>query len=66
MAGIRPRLSSWRLNGNSNEAGTDMGYGAGWRTSLSQTVEPRTIDGIQYYAYTDEDGTIHYFPYDSV
>ncbi|MBW8383841.1 MAG: DNRLRE domain-containing protein, partial [Youngiibacter sp.] len=50
---------------NSNEAGTDMGYGAGWRTSLSQTVVPRTIDGIQYYAYTDEDGTIHYFLYDS-
>lgn len=50
---------------NSNEAGTDMGYGAGWRTSLSQTVVPRTIDGIQYYAYTDEDGTKHYFLYDS-
>ena len=50
----------------SNEKGTDIGYGKGWRLNLSQTVQLKTIDETQYYAYTDEDGTVHYFLYDVV
>ncbi|QGU96846.1 DNRLRE domain-containing protein [Clostridium bovifaecis] len=50
---------------NSNEKASSMGYGNGWRLNLSQRIEPKIIDGIQYYIYTDEDGTKHYLKYDS-
>ena len=36
-------------------------YGKGWRTNYDQRVDPVTIAGMNYYRYTDEDGTIHYF-----
>jgi RHS repeat-associated protein len=46
---------------NSNEKDINIGYGNGWRLSLSQTIKPETIGTITYYAYIDEDGTKHYF-----
>lgn len=48
---------------NSNDRDKDIGYGNGWRLNYSQKVE--YDDSIGYYLYTDEDGTIHYFKYDS-
>ncbi len=38
-----------------------MLYGKGWRTNYDQRVSYVTIAGVNYYQYTDEDGTIHYF-----
>ena len=52
---------------NSNDKDTSVGYGLGWRLNVSQRVEDiGIIEGAQWYAYTDEDGTKHYFYYDSV
>ncbi|SHI03413.1 DNRLRE domain-containing protein [Clostridium grantii] len=50
---------------NSNEKSTDIKYGFGWRTNLSQRIENQTIGGTNYYVYTDEDGTKHYLKLDS-
>lgn len=50
---------------NSNEKSENIGYGNGWRLNLSQKVFKVLIDGIDWYEYTDEDGTKHYFSYDS-
>ncbi|MCT8978879.1 DUF6531 domain-containing protein, partial [Clostridium sp. CX1] len=50
---------------NSNEKDIVSGYGNGWRLNLSQRVTESKIGDIQYYIYTDEDGTKHYFYYDS-
>lgn len=44
---------------------TTSNYGYGWRLNLSQKVESLSIGTSQYYVYTDEDGTKHYFLYDS-
>lgn len=49
---------------NSTEKGTDIGYGPGWRVNYYQKIEPMKIEGKQWYAYTDGDGTKHYFKYD--
>jgi RHS repeat-associated protein len=46
---------------NSNDRTSNIGYGTGWRLNISQRVELQTISGVQYYKYTDEDGTKHYF-----
>lgn len=47
---------------NSNERNlSSIGFGCGWRLNLTQRVVPEVIDGTQYYAYIDEDGTRHYF-----
>ena len=46
---------------NSNEKNVDAKYGLGWRLNLNQRVIPETIGIDKYYAYTDEDGTKHYF-----
>jgi len=46
---------------NVDESGKDIGYGPGWRLNLSQTIISETIGTKQYYTYTDEDGTKHYF-----
>lgn len=46
---------------NFDESGKDIGYGPGWRLNLSQTIISETIGTKQYYTYTDEDGTKHYF-----
>ncbi len=40
-------------------------YGSGWRLNINQRIIPVTIQGTQYYKYVDEDGTQHYFSYDS-
>ncbi|MCT8977624.1 DNRLRE domain-containing protein, partial [Clostridium sp. CX1] len=50
---------------NSNDRSITSNYGYGWRLNLSQRVEPKTIGGNQWYVYTDEDGTKHYFYYES-
>ena len=50
---------------NSNDRNSSFGYGNGWRLNLSQRVTKELIGGINYYCYTDEDGTKHYFYYDS-
>ncbi|HJV17610.1 MAG TPA: DNRLRE domain-containing protein, partial [Bacillales bacterium] len=48
---------------NSTERLIDNKHGPGWRLNLSQRVDlDSTLD--QYY-YTDEDGTKHYFDFDS-
>jgi RHS repeat-associated protein len=48
---------------NSTDQLVDNKYGPGWRLNLSQRVDfDSTL--AQYY-YTDEDGTKHYFDYDS-
>lgn len=44
-----------------NDNDTSMLYGKGWRTNFDQRVEYVTIAETNYYAYTDEDGTVHYF-----
>lgn len=44
--------------------GYDWGFGLGWRLSLQQTVEEKTINNVKYFVYTDEDGTVHYFKVD--
>ncbi|SHH28624.1 DNRLRE domain-containing protein [Clostridium grantii] len=45
---------------NSNDRDTDIKYGLGWRLNLSQTIKWEMIEGVEYYVYTDEDGTKHY------
>lgn len=47
---------------NTNNKGTNLGYGKGYRLNLTQTIEQQTIDETEYLRYTDEDGTSHYFP----
>lgn len=50
---------------NSNDKGSNINFGKGWRLNLSQTVTSTTfyINGsnVLYYKYIDEDGTVHYF-----
>jgi RHS repeat-associated protein len=48
---------------NSIEKDLDLGYGKGWRLNLSQTVTK--VQGSSYYQYIDDDGTAHFFYYDS-
>ncbi len=48
-------------NTNDVVLGNNIGYGLGYRLNLGQTIQEQTIDNIKYLAYTDEDGTIHYF-----
>lgn len=50
---------------NSNEKNSSIGYGVGWRLNFNQRVIPQNFSGIQYYVYTDGDGTKHYFKKDS-
>lgn len=52
---------------NSNDKDDiNLKYGLGWRLNVSQRVESAgIIDGAQWYIYTDEDGTKHYFYYNS-
>jgi RHS repeat-associated protein len=51
---------------NLNDRATDVGFGMGWRLNYSQTVGSVTIGNVFYYTWIDEDGTKHYFAYDSV
>ncbi|ERK31240.1 DNRLRE domain-containing protein [Clostridium intestinale] len=46
---------------NSNDRGTDIGFGPGWRLNLSQEIIHRQIGSKWYYQYIDEDGTSRYF-----
>lgn len=46
---------------NSNDRGTDIGFGPGWRLNLSQKVKRMQIGSKWYYQYIDEDGTRRYF-----
>lgn len=45
---------------NSNDKDTDIYYGKGWRLNLSQNLKYQNIGGVEYYIYTDGDGTKHY------
>jgi YD repeat-containing protein len=48
------------------DGGSTVGnYGLGWRLNLSQKIDGLTVEGVQWYAYTDEDGSRIYFSYDS-
>lgn len=50
---------------NSNDLSATIGsrpwMGRGWNLNIYQRVDKVTIQGTIYYAYTDEDGTKHYF-----
>ncbi|MDP4146929.1 MAG: DNRLRE domain-containing protein [Bacillota bacterium] len=46
-----------------NNQKSDIGYGYGWRLNLSQKIDYNTT--LSKFSYTDEDGTIHYFTFDS-
>ncbi len=46
---------------NTNDKETNIGYGNGFRLNLNQTIEAKTISGINYLLYIDEDATRHYF-----
>jgi RHS repeat-associated protein len=46
---------------NSNDVLVDRGYGIGWRSNYDQTIIESTIGGVAFAAWTDEDGTVHYF-----
>ncbi|MBQ6273895.1 MAG: DNRLRE domain-containing protein [Oscillospiraceae bacterium] len=48
---------------NQNDCTTDIGYGKGWRSSYSQSIEQVSISGTTYYKWTDGDGTRIYFKY---
>ncbi|WP_162920305.1 DNRLRE domain-containing protein [Clostridium fermenticellae] len=50
---------------NSNDRNSSRGYGLGWRLNLNQKVDFVTIGEGEFYVYTDEDGTKHYFYYDA-
>ncbi|KUP08306.1 hypothetical protein Q75_02940 [Bacillus coahuilensis p1.1.43] len=45
---------------NSNDKDSNIGFGYGWRLNVSQTIKKETIDGKEYFIYTDGDGTKHY------
>ncbi len=49
---------------NMNDKDIDIGYGKGFRLNLSQSIEFKTIDNVEYAKYIDEDGTAHYFNQD--
>ena len=42
-------------------AGNPVGCGMGWRTSMHQYVNRRTLGGNNYYVWTDGSATEHYF-----
>ncbi len=50
---------------NTNDMGTDIGYGYGWRLNYAQEINEVQItdgDGTQtFYEYVDGDGTRHYY-----
>ncbi|WP_160680471.1 DNRLRE domain-containing protein [Clostridium sp. C8-1-8] len=51
---------------NSNNKDQNIGYGLGWRLNYGQKVSYyQKIENVDYYRYEDEDGTVHYFKYDS-
>lgn len=70
---VRPTVStggnrmplSLSLVYNTNDAGTDLGYGYGFRLNYHQTMGKVKIGDTEYYRHTDGDGTIHYFYYDT-
>ncbi|HBZ41644.1 MAG TPA: hypothetical protein DEO50_07075, partial [Erysipelotrichaceae bacterium] len=51
---------------NLNDRATNIGYGNGWRLNYTQQAGTETIGTTTYYYWIDEDGTKHYFAYDSV
>jgi RHS repeat-associated core domain len=63
LSGNRMPISIKHVYNTNND---DIGYGYGWRLNYDQTLIKTTLDGAPsntiYYAYTDGDGTIHYFP----
>ena len=65
MSGNRLPVNINHVYNSSEDPNSDTSkvFGKGWRLNLSQSVSTAPIsfaDG-QYYKYTDEDGTCHYF-----
>jgi len=50
---------------NLNDRATNIGYGNGWRLNYTQQAGTQVIGSTTYYYWIDEDGTKHYFAYDS-
>ncbi|WP_152967808.1 DNRLRE domain-containing protein, partial [Oxobacter pfennigii] len=50
---------------NSNDKDTNIGYGPGWRLNLTQSIKWETISGANYFTHIDEDGTKHFYKYNS-
>ena len=46
---------------NTNDRKKNLGCGYGFRLNYHQTLEKVKIGTIDYYKYTDGDGTVHYF-----
>ena len=46
---------------NQNDTTVNIGYGLGWRSSYSQIVEYSPVGTVEYYRWTDGDGTRIYF-----
>lgn len=43
-------------------ASNPVGCGMGWRTSMHQSINKRTLASTNYYVWTDGSATEHYFP----
>jgi hypothetical protein len=51
---------------NLNDRALPSVYGSGWRLNYAQQAGAQVIGTTTYYFWIDEDGTKHYFAYDSV
>jgi len=52
---------------NTNDTGTNLGYGNGWKLNTAQSIKWASLEnanGVQYAMYKDSDGTEHYFTCD--
>jgi len=65
MSGSKLPLNLKHVYNNNDRNDPDNKYGNGWRLNLSQRITIVPINGANFYCYTDEDGTKHYFNYDT-
>ncbi|QAA31078.1 DNRLRE domain-containing protein [Clostridium manihotivorum] len=61
MSGSRMPVSINHVFNSNDITTSNIGFGSGWRLNINQRLESQTINNTQYYKYTDEDGTKHYF-----
>lgn len=47
------------------EKDTNIGYGKGWKLNYDETIKKEKIGTTDYYVYSDSDGTLHYYSFDS-
>ncbi len=64
IGGRFPVLLQMIYNTNDVVLNHEIGCGLGLRMNFNQTIRKLKISDIDYLAYTDEDGTIHYFTKD--